>query len=342
MTSHPTTIVTFGELMLRLAAPDRERLLQSARLAATFGGAEANVAASLARFGHRARLVTVLPDNAVGHAALDQLRLTGMDTSLVRIATGRLGLYFITPGAVLTPTDVLYDRAGSAFAETRSEAWNWPALLQGADWLHVSGVTPGIGPRACQAALDAADAAVAAGVRLSFDGNYRSRLWATWDGNPAAVWRTLLERATVAFVNDLDIALALGERFAETDLLARRRAAAHRAFTAFPRLETIACTVREMDGVDACNLGALIFRRGGEEAISPPRRLSHMVDRIGGGDAFAAGVLHGLISGMGAGDALDFGLSASILKHATPGDFNRAGVGDVVAMIAAGGADVRR
>ena len=190
MTSHPTTIVTFGELMLRLAAPDRERLLQSARLAATFGGAEANVAASLARFGHRARLVTVLPDNAVGHAALDQLRLTGMDTSLVRIATGRLGLYFITPGAVLTSTDVLYDRAGSAFAETRSEAWNWPALLQGADWLHVSGVTPGIGPRACQAALDAADAAVAAGVRLSFDGNYRSRLWATWDGNPAAVWRT--------------------------------------------------------------------------------------------------------------------------------------------------------
>jgi len=337
-----TTIVTFGELMLRLAAPDHERLLQSARLAATFGGAEANVAASLARFGHQARLVTVLPDNALGHAALDQLRMTGMDTSRVRMSSGRLGLYFITPGAVLTPTEVLYDRAGSAFAEMPPEAWDWQDTFQGADWLHVSGVTPGVGPRACRAALDAAEAAVATGVRLSFDGNYRSRLWATWDGNPAAVWRSLLERATVAFVNDLDIALALGESFTETDLIARRRAAAVRAFAAFPRLETIACTLREMQGVDSCTLGALIFRRDGTEAVCAPRHLPNMVDRIGGGDAFAAGVLHGLISGMGAGDALDFGLSASILKHATPGDFNRARVSDVEAMIAAGGADVRR
>ncbi len=342
MTSNPTTIVTFGELMLRLAAPDQERLLQSARLTATFGGAEANVAASLARFGHRARLVTVLPDSALGHAALDQLRMTGMDTSLVRLASGRLGLYFITPGAVLTPTEVLYDRTGSAFAETPPADWDWATLLSGADWLHVSGVTPGVGPKACQAALDAADAAVARGVKLSFDGNYRSRLWATWNGDPAAVWRNLLDRATVAFVNDLDIALALGETFAETDLIARRRAAATRAFAAFPRLETIACTMREMQGVDSCSLGALIFRRDGSQAVSAPRRLTGMVDRIGGGDAFAAGVLHGVISGMGAGDALDFGLSASIVKHATPGDFNRARVADVEAMIAAGGADVRR
>ncbi len=341
-TPAPTTLVTFGELMLRLGAPARERLLQSARLVATFGGAEANVAASLARFGHDARLVTVLADNALGHAALEQLRMTGMDVSRVRLAPGRMGLYFLTPGAVMTPTEVLYDRAGSAFAEAAPDSYDWPALLAGADWLHLSGVTPGVGPLACRAALDAADAAVEAGVRLSFDGNYRSRLWAAWDGNPAEVWRGLLQRATVAFVNDLDIALALGERFDEADIIARRRSAARCAFQAFPRLETVACTLREMDGADACALGALLFRRDGEEVVLPPRRLTHIVDRIGGGDAFAAGVLHGLFSGMGAHETLDFGLTASILKHATPGDFNRARVADVAALMAHGGADVRR
>ena len=341
-TPAPTTLVTFGELMLRLAAPDRERLLQSARLAATFGGAEANVAASLARFGHRTRLVTVLADNALGQAALEQLRLTGVDASLARLAPGRMGLYFLTPGAVMTPAEVLYDRAGSAFAEAAPDSYDWPALLAGADWLHLSGVTPGVGPLACRAALDAADAAVAAGVRLSFDGNYRSRLWAAWDGHPAEVWRGLLQRATVAFVNDLDIALALGERFDEVDVIDRRRSAARRAFQAFPRLETVACTLREMDGADACSLGALLFRRDGEEIVLPPRRLTHIVDRIGGGDAFAAGVLHGLFSGMGAHGVLEFGLSASILKHATAGDFNRARVADVALLMAHGGADVRR
>jgi 2-dehydro-3-deoxygluconokinase len=342
VTASPTTIVCFGELMLRLAAPDRERLLQSARLAATFGGAEANVAASLARFGHRARLVTVLADNAVGQAALDQLRMTGMDTSLVRMVNGRMGLYFVTPGAVLTPSEVIYDRAGSVFAEAEPADHDWHSLLHGADWLHVSGVTPGIGQKTCRAALDAARAAVDAGVRLSFDGNFRSRLWATWDGDPPAVWRGMLQCASLAFVNDLDIALALGERFDDPDPLVRRRAAAVRAFDTFPHLETMACSVRQMDGVDACTLGAMLFRRDGTEVVCAPRRMNGIVDRIGGGDAFAAGVLHGLVSGMEMQDVLDFGLTASVIKHATPGDFNRAGVSDVMAIMAAGGADVRR
>jgi 2-dehydro-3-deoxygluconokinase len=335
-------IVAFGELMLRLTAPDKERLLQSARLQATFGGAEANVAVSLARMGHDAAVITVLPQNALGLAARDELRKAGVDVGAIRFTPGRMGLYFLTPGAVLTPSEVLYDRAGSAFAVAEPSSYDWPTLLKGADWLHLSGVTPAVGALACQAAKACVEAAEKLSVNISFDGNFRSRLWALWDGDPAAVWRQTLSSASLGLVNDLDIGLALGERFLGGDPIDRRRRAAHRAFEAFPRLQRIASTLRETDGADACTLGAVLFTRSGEAAIAPPRRLSAMVDRIGGGDAFAAGVLHGVISGMGAQQTVEFALAASIRKHAIPGDFNLSSVDDIAAMTAAGGADVRR
>ena len=340
-----TRIVCFGELMLRLGAPDRERLLQSARLTATFGGAEANVAVSLARLGNDAAVVTTLPDNALGTAAIDQLRMHGVDVSGINQTAGRIGLYFLTPGAVQTPSDVLYDRQGSAFASASPSSYPWAKLLKGADWLHISGITPAVGPKACQAALKAAEEAVARGVKVSFDGNFRSKLWALWDGKPAEVWNKLLSLATVAFVNELDIGLALGETFDQPDLMIRRRFSARRAFDTFPRLQFIASTVREMDGVDSCTLTGLLYTRD-HDAASGPRRLRNFVDRIGGGDAFAAGVLNGLISGMDAHAAIDFGLAASVLKHAVPGDYNPSTVADVNALIASwrgsGGLDVRR
>ena len=335
-------IVAFGELMLRLTAPDRERLLQSANLKATFGGAESNVAVSLARMGHDAAVVTVLPQNTLGAAARDELRKAGVDVSLLRFTSGRIGLYFLTPGAVLTPSEVLYDRAGSAFAVAEPSTYDWPTLLRGADWMHISGVTPAVGPRPCQAAHAAIEASEKLGVKICFDGNFRSKLWALWEGDPAAVWRRMLSSASLGLVNDLDIGLALGESFAGDDPIDRRRRAARRAFEAFPRLQTIASTLRETDGADACTLGAVLFTRSGEEGCAPPRRLNSMVDRIGGGDAFAAGVLHGVISGMGAQQTVEFALAASILKHAIPGDFNLSGVDDIAAMTASGGSDVRR
>ena len=335
-------IVAFGELMLRLTAPDRERLLQSANLKATFGGAESNVAVSLARMGHDAAVVTVLPQSTLGAAARDELRKAGVDVSSIRFTSGRIGLYFLTPGAVLTPSEVLYDRAGSAFAVAELASYDWPALLKGADWLHISGVTPAVGPRPCQAAQDAVEMAENLDVNVCFDGNFRSKLWALWEGDPAAVWRRMLSSARLGLVNDLDIGLALGERFEGDDPIDRRRRAARRAFEAFPRLKTIASTLRETQGADACTLGAVVFTRDGEEAYAPPRRLNSMVDRIGGGDAFAAGVLHGVISGMGAQQTVEFALAASILKHAIPGDFNLSSVEDIAAMTASGGSDVRR
>ncbi len=340
-----TRIVCFGEVMLRLAAPDRERLLQSARLAATFGGAEANVAVSLARLGDASALVSTVPDNVLSSAALDQLRMNGVDLSGVRKTPGRLGLYFLTPGAVQTPSDVLYDRADSAFARAPASTYDWPTLLEGADWLHISGITPAVGANACEAALMAAQTAVDKGVKLSFDGNFRSKLWALWDGRPGEVWRKLMSLATIAFANELDIALALGETFDQPDLLIRRRFSARRAFDAFPRLTYIANTVREMDGVDGCTLTGLMYTRDGDAATGP-HRLQNIVDRIGGGDAFAAGVLHGLIWAMTPQGAIEFGLAASVLKHAVPGDFNPSTAADVNALIASwrgsGGLDVRR
>ena len=334
-------IVCFGEVLLRLAAPDRELLLQSPRLTVNVGGAEANVAVSLARFGHAARLVSVLPDDPLGRAARDELRRHGVDTGSVRFGEGRMGLYFLQPGAVLRPSEVTYDRAGSAFAQASPQSFDWDRELAGADWLHVSGVTPAVGPNAAQAAVEAVRAARRLGVKVSFDGNHRAKLWAAWGGDGATVIRSILECADLAFVNERDVALVLGARFDEPPQDERRRRAADAAFEAFPNLSRVASTVRRQDGVDEQALSADLFTREGRES-APAYRLSGVVDRIGSGDAFAAGVLHGLIGGMADADALAFGLAAGALKHSVPGDFNLVGEAEVRALLADAGLDVKR
>lgn len=334
-------VLAFGEVMLRLAAPDHERLLQSARLVATFGGAEANVAVSLARLGHTSGFISTLPHGALGDAAQDQLRLHGVDLSRVRRTKGRLGLYFLTPGAVQTPSEVIYDRAGSCFALARPEDYDWPTLLSGAKWLHLSGVTPAICDATCQMAFDAARCANGLGIKVSFDGNFRGKLWSEWPSDPSAAYRALLSTATLAAINELDIGLALGERFDEADPFTRRRKAADRAFETFPRLEVIGNTVRQLDGVESQTLSALLFRRSGHVEATP-RQLRGVVDRIGGGDAFAAGLLHGLIAGLEDAHTIEFALAASVLKHAIPGDFNPSTEDEVENMIKRAGLDVRR
>lgn len=333
--------VCFGEVMIRLSSPPGERLLESALFEARVGGAEANVAVSLARFGWDARMVTRLPDQALGRAVRDELRRHGVDTSAVAWAEGRLGLYFLTPGAVVRPSEVIYDRAESAFAEADPADWGWDALLAGADRLHLSGVTPAIGPKPAAAALDAVAAANRIGMPVSFDGNYRAKLWAAWRGDGPGTIRRLLEGAETAFVDDRDLALALGRSF-DGELRERRRVAAEAAFQAFPRLQRVVATVREQTGVENQSLSALAFVRDGRVHESGPWSLTGVVDRIGGGDAFAAGVLHVLGTGGDAADALDFGLAASALKHSVKGDFNTATEAEVRALLLGGGLDVRR
>ncbi len=331
-------IVCFGELLLRFCAPGHERLLQSGRLHVHCGGAEANVAVSLARFGHDVRMISALPDNPLGRFVLSQLQSQGVDVSPVILAPdGRLGTYFLETGAVRRPSKIVYDRAHSVFASTDADAYPWPQLLDGADWLHLSGITPATGPGPAQAAEHAVAGARELGVKVAFDGNYREALWRGWGGDGRAVLRRLLQHATTAFINERDIALAL-----DTPVEPRADAVA-RAFDAFPSLEIIAATTRQQTSVAYQTLSGELYRRDGVWR-SKPHALDGVVDRIGGGDAFAAGVLHALMTDAHADPqtAIEFGCAAGAIKHSIPGDANLTTIQEIEDAMDNTGLDVRR
>jgi len=334
-------ILCFGEVLLRLSAPGAEFLLQTPRLETTFGGAEANVAVSLARFGHAVRMVSVLPDNVIGRAATDELRRYGVDVSALQASPGRMGLYFFTPGAVRRASQVLYDRADSAFARAGADAIDWNAALEGAGWLHLSGITAALGPDSAAAAVSAARAARAAGVTISFDCNYRARLWAAWNGDPRPTLTEILGLADVVFGDHRDVALILGETF-EGQGEAPRAAAAKLAFETWPNLQRMASTRRIQHSVNHHDLAGFMFDRASEAWETAAIPLTPIVDRIGGGDAFAAGLIHGLRQDLPDQRTVEFALAAAALKHSIPGDFNLATVGDVESLLSDGGLDVRR
>jgi len=328
-------LVCFGEMLVRLSAPQGEMLLQTPQLAAYIGGAEANVAICVSRLGGSAAMATTLPDNPLGHAARDELRRHGVDVAAVRFTHGRMGLYFLTPGAVLRPSEIVYDRAGSAFAE-KADATVWATALAGAGMLHVSGITPAVSATGSDAALAAIGAANAANIPVSFDGNYRAKLWEARKETGAPILRKLLEAATLAFIDERDIALVLGATFAD------RNAAAAAAFKAFPKLQRIAATTRTTHAVDAFSLGATLHHRDGTLTQANPLELGNVVDRIGGGDAFAGGLLHGLMKNWPAEDALNFALHTAAAKHGQVGDASHASESQIRALMSDGGKDVRR
>ncbi|WP_115514883.1 sugar kinase [Xanthomonas arboricola] len=335
-------ILCFGELLLRLGAPGHELLLQQPRLDVHCGGAEANVGVSLAHFGHDVAMVSTVADNPLGAAVLGELRRHDVDTRHVRRGDGRMGLYFLTTGAIHRPSEVVYDRADSAFALASADAYDWPRLLEGAQWLHLSGVSPALGADVAQATLAAARAARAAGVKVSFDGNYRPKLWQRWQGDARGILHQLFDCADVVFADYRDIGVVLGGEFPQDTLEARVEAAAQQAFAAFPQLQLMACTQRVAHNVDHHSLGAMLVPREGAVARAPSEELTPIIDRIGGGDAFAAGVLHGLIEGWSLDDTVRFGLAAGCLKHSIPGDFNPLSVADVQACVGDARFDVKR
>ncbi|HEV2594917.1 MAG TPA: sugar kinase [Sphingomicrobium sp.] len=309
--------LAFGEILLRLSPPGRKLFLQSSQLDVWVGGAEANVATALARLGHSTAIASALPDNALGDAALAQLRAAGTDTTGVLRRGNRIGLYFVTPGAGLRATEVFYDRANSAFAETPADHWNWSELLAGADRIHLSGITPALGPTGRTSALAAAQTACELGVPVSFDGNYRALLWEAWDGQPQATLRTLVDHSDLFFGNCRDLSLILGETFSGTTRQERRQAA-EAAFKAFPRCQLIASTIREVVSTDEHRVAARIdtVDRGFESEF---KTISGITDRIGAGDAFAAGVLHEQRRGGAIEEMAETGLALTCLKHGLPG-----------------------
>lgn len=331
------TIVCFGELLLRLSAPGRTLLLQTPELEVCVGGAEANVAVGLACLGHGVRMASAVPDNALGRAAVAAVRGHGVDTAGVRTLPGRMGLYFLSPGAGLRASEIVYDRAGSSFASAPADAFDWPALLDGATRLHLSGITPALGPAGAAAAIAAVEAAAAAGVPVSFDGNYRARLWEAWDSDPRSLLTRLIAHADILFGNHRDISLLLGAHFSG-DGSERRREATEAAFAAFPKLELIASTARHVDDADSHRIAARIDARDGWHQTDEVL-VAGIVDRIGAGDAFAAGVLHALGGGIEA--AAQSGLALTCLKHSLPGDMSLFRQADIDAFVS-GAFDVRR
>lgn len=333
-------VVSFGEVLLRLSAPAGELLLQSPQLEPSFCGAEANVAVALAGFGHDAQLVTALPDNALGAAARHTLRGFGVQLAAEAVAGGRLGLFFLQPGAMTRPASVTYDRSQSAFACYDPARYDWAALLDGADWLFASGITAALGDKALTALHEAMVAARSAGARIAFDTNFRPTLWQGREAEAAAILRDLSCEADLLFAGRRAVAMMVGGSYASGDPAEGFSAAAEAMFAHSPRIKHMAATRREVFSSDRQNITGLLADREGL-SVSPTYALENIVDRVGTGDAFAAGIVHGLITGMGREEGIGFATACSLWAHSVPGDFLRAAPSDVAAM-AAGGGDVRR
>lgn len=319
MTGGGKVTACFGEILLRLGVPHGELPLQSPRLDLHVGGAEANVAVALAALGHAVRMIGAVPTGAIGDAALDTLRGHGVDIGRVARRRGRMGVYYHLPGGPMRAAEVIHDRADSVFAAMTPHDWDWDRLLAGVDWLHISGVTPALGQWSADATLAAVRAARGAGIGVSFDGNWRGRLWERWQPDPAAILRPIVAEATVLFGNHRDAALLLGRDFSGQGA-DRRRDAALALLDAFPALDHIASTAREILEPAKHRLSARIDSRDAH-VETPPVLVAPIVDRIGTGDAFAAGVLGAHLGGETPAAAVQDGLALAVVKHGVRGDF---------------------
>jgi 2-dehydro-3-deoxygluconokinase len=333
------TVACFGEILLRMTAPGRELMLQKPHLEVYVAGAEANVGVGLANLGHKVKMVTRLPANALGQAAYDAVRRHGVDVSGIARTPGRMGLYFLTQGAGLRASEIFYDRQDSSFARAGPGDFDWDSLLEGVDLLHLSGITPALGPRSAEAAVEAAEAAHRRGVRISFDGNYRSQLWEAWDSDPKSILTRLVSKAEIMFGNHRDISLLLGTEFSGEGE-GRRREAAEAAFGHFANLKMIASTARHVEDADRHLISARVDTPD-SAAQTEDVLVAGIVDRIGAGDSFAAGILHGVRTGRDLEWTVRSGLALTCLKHSLPGDFSLFGTRDIDAFME-GGLDVRR
>lgn len=337
-------IVTFGEVMLRLKSPGFERLLQSPVLEATFGGGEANVAVSLGRFGLNVGYVTALPDNPIGDSCVRFLRGWGVDTSQVVRRAGRMGLYFLEAGSNHRPSRVIYDRAPSAIMDAAPEIFDWERILDGAAWFHVTGITPALSANTATIALAAVQAARRMGVTVSCDYNYRKNLW-KYGRKAPEVMGELVRYADVGIANEEDCQLALGITVEESRLqevsqgqldTGRYKALCEKVLAAFPNLKYQAITLRESYSADRNGWSACLHN-GREFLVSDRYEVTDIVDRVGTGDAFAAGLIYGLTCEEDDRKALEFAAAASCLKHSIPGDMNLSSVQEVRQLMAGGG-----
>ncbi len=336
----PQLIVTFGEIMLRLAPPGFERFLQSPQFVATFGGGEANVAVAVAGFGLPARYITVLPQNPIADAFIGELRRFGVDASGIVRGKGRFGIYFVEPGANQRPSKVVYDREHSAIALARPGDLDWNSALAGGSWFHITGITPAISQSAADLSIESVRAARERGLTVSCDLNFRKNLW-KYGKSAREVMSELFKYVDVGIANEEDCQAALGIHVDVDVHSGRLETAAYQKLTesvmsAYPNLKKMAITLRESKSASHNGWSACLHD-GSEFLLSRHYEITHIVDRVGGGDCFAGGLIYGLNALRSSREALEFAVASSCLKHSIPGDFNRFTAEEVHALVKEGG-----
>ena len=327
-----SNIVTFGEIMLRLKSPQNERFFQSPTLQATFGGGEANVAVSLAHYGHKATFVSVLPNNGIGDSALADLRSHGVDTSMIRRSGDRIGIYFLETGANQRPSQVIYDRANSSMAEAVVGDFDFDSIFSGMDWLHITGITPALSQGSADLSLECVKKAKQADLTVSCDFNFRGKLWKYGKSAPE-VMPELVKYVDVGIANEEDCQKSLGISVGvevESGALdiERYKELSQKVLDEYPQMKTIAITLRESHSADH-NGWAACMRQQDNFYLSKRYQITDIVDRVGGGDSFAGGLIHGLNQYHEPQQALEFAVAASCLKHSIDGDFNRVNCAEV-------------
>ncbi len=324
--------VSFGEIMLRLKSPGHERFFQSPSLEATFGGGESNVAVALANYGLDASFVTALPENDIAEACLRELRSFGVDVSHIRRSGSRMGIYFLEGGANQRPSKVVYDRAHSAIAECGPGDFDWGDVFAGASWFHITGITPALSQSAADLSLEACKAAKAAGVTVSCDFNYRGKLWKYGKTAPE-VMQELVKYVDVGIANEedcqksLDISVDVDVHAGELDTT-KYEALSDKVLEIYPDMSIIAITLRESRSADTNGWSACLRDSDGFK-LSRHYEITDIIDRVGGGDSFASGLIAGLALHDDRQQALEFAVAASCLKHSISGDFNRVSKGEV-------------
>lgn len=327
-------IVTFGEIMLRLATPDRQRFTQATTFNASFGGGEANVAVSLANYGLNTAFVTRLPQNDLGQSVIMDLRRYNVNTEHIIFGGERLGIYFLETGAVSRPSKVLYDRAHSSVSDIKPGMINWDEVFKDAEWFHWTGITPAISQGAADTCLEAVKAARQKGITVSCDLNYRKNLW-KYGKTAGEIMPELVAHCNVILGNEEDAEKVFGIKPDKADVSAGKvessefESVCRKMKEKFPRAEKIIITLRGSINADHNTWSGILFN-GVKFFTAPVYQITHIVDRVGGGDSFMGGLIYGLLSYTGDDQkALNFAVAASCLKHTIHGDFNMVSVAEV-------------
>ncbi len=324
--------ITFGEIMLRLKPFNSKRLFQSPLLEATFGGGEANVAVGLARFGLNVAYVSVIPNNPIGDACIGELRRQGVDTSLIVRKGDRLGIYFLEAGANQRSSKVIYDRSHSAIAEAKPGDIDWDKVFEEASWFHITGITPAISLSAAELSLEAVKKAREKGLTVSCDLNFRKNLWKYGKSAPE-IMRELVKYVDIAVSNEEDCQKSLDVKI-DVDVesgklqVEKYRELTDKVLNLYPNIQKIAITLRESHSADYNGWSAVLENRQ-DFFASKKYEIHDIVDRVGGGDTFAAGLIYGLNHFSNDQDALEFAIAASCLKHSIPGDLPLISVEEV-------------